>query len=112
MARALEEAEGRIKDQHEGADSYRIRIDILVFHFTSMCPIVDVVAISVISFLCYNSDSLTVSVILPAITTSISCYIPHQLLVPINNRIALQIVFGELLAVDRTAWHRSRIESL
>ena len=48
---------------------------------------------------------------LPAITTSISCYILQQLLVPIYNRSALQIVFGELIAVDRPACHSYRIES-
>ena len=48
---------------------------------------------------------------LPAITVSISSDILNQLLVPIYNRSALQIVFGELIAVDRTSCHSSRIES-
>jgi hypothetical protein len=79
-----------------------------------MCPIVDVAAIYP-SFHSYakTSGSLIVSVIaLPAIIVSISCDILHQLLVPIYNRSALQIVYGELIAADRTACHIFRNESL
>ena len=49
---------------------------------------------------------------LPAITVSISYDIRHQLLFPIYNRSALQIVFEKRIAVGRVSCHSSRIESL
>ncbi len=62
---------------------------------------------------CDTCDNPTVSVIsLTAITDSISCDILHQLLVPIYNRSALRIVFGERIAIGRASCHSLRIESL